>query len=35
VESPRSFADYTVTVNRDDLPAGVTLIEPMSSATGV
>ncbi len=27
VESPRSFADYTVTVDRDNMPAGVELIE--------
>ena len=27
VESPRSFADYTVTVDRDNMPNGVELIE--------
>ena len=27
VEAPRSFSDYTVTVNREALPAGVSLIE--------
>jgi CRISPR-associated protein Csd2 len=28
IESPRSFDDYEVTVNRDGLPQGVTLLEP-------
>ena len=27
VEAPRSFYDYTVTVNQDNLSAGVSLIE--------
>ncbi len=27
VESPRSFADYTVTIDNDNIPAGVELIE--------
>jgi len=27
VTAPRSFSDYTVTINRDNLPAGVELIE--------
>ena len=27
VESPRAFGDYEVTVQRDRVPAGVTLLE--------
>lgn len=34
VESPRSISDYTITVDRDNIPAGVTLIEPMVKAAG-
>lgn len=29
IESPRSFADYDVTINRDAMPTGVTLLEPL------
>jgi CRISPR-associated protein Csd2 len=27
VDAPRSFGDYTVTINRDGLPTGVELLE--------
>ena len=30
VESPRSFDDYTITVRSENLPAGVTLLEPLA-----
>jgi CRISPR-associated protein Csd2 len=29
IESPRSFADYTITLNDADLPAGVELLRPL------
>lgn len=34
VESPRSFTDYSVTVNDKDLPGGVTLLQPMTASAG-
>jgi CRISPR-associated protein Csd2 len=35
VESTRSFADYVVTVDQKDLPAGVTVLDPMVAAARV
>jgi len=32
MESPRSFDDYAVTVDEKDLPAGVSLIQPLAAA---